>query len=154
MNNLFCRTVQIVSIPLLYALAYCLDLWRLSASYDVSAMRFSIATFFAMTFPQTIFLCVVLLLGYLTSILKPAFWVSVLYIAVGGYVALLPTLLLSSYGHPYEIHPIMNFIAYPTLLIGSTTRNGLYTMASSALVSVGLLALFTSLYALYKTKTA
>jgi hypothetical protein len=117
-------------------------------------MRFSIATFFAMTFPQTIFLCVVLLLGYLTSILKPAFWVSVLYIAVGGYVALLPTLLLSSYGHPYEIHPIMNFIAYPTLLIGSTTRNGLYTMASSALVSVGLLALFTSLYALYKTKTA
>ena len=154
MTILFCRTVQIVSIPLFYALAYGLDLWRLSASYDVSAMRFSIATFFAMTFPQIIFLCVVLLVGYLTILLKPSFWVSAVYIVVGGYIALLPTLLLSTYAHPAEIQFIPSLIAYPGMLLGSSISKGLFSMTSSALISIGALTLSSSLYALIKRKMA
>jgi len=154
MNLLACRTVQIVSIPLLYALAYGLDLWRLSASYDVSAMRFSTATFFAMTFPQIIFLSVVLLVGYVTILLKPSFWVSAVYIVVGGYIALLPTLLLSAYAHPSEIHFIPSLIAYPGMLLGSAIPNGLFSMTSSSLISIGALTLSSSLYALIKSKKA
>ena len=146
--------MQVVSISLLYALAYGVDLWRLSASYDVAALRFTTATFFAMTFPQVILVCGILLVGYMTVLQKPSIWVSSVYIVAGGYVALLPSLLMSSYVNHSEMAFITSIMPYHFFGFVSSTTNSLFSITSSAIFSIGIFALFASLYGLYKKKKA
>ena len=153
MNTLFRRVVQLSSIPILYTIAYGLDLWSLSASYDMAWVRFSRATFFAMIFPQVIFVCVILLIGYMTVLQKPSVWVSSVYIGVGGYIALVPPLLMSAYANHSDMTFISSIVALPVLRLVAIP-NSIFIAASAAVLSIGLLALFASLHAVYKSKTA
>ena len=106
-----------------------------------------------MTFPQVIFVCVILLVGYMTVLQKPSVWVSSVYIAVGGYIALVPALLMNAYANHSDLTFIPSVVLLPVLPLVATP-NSIFIAASAAVFSIGLLALFASLYAVYKSKMA